>query len=512
MNLILICILFINISTKEFRIQIEKTQTQRRSRNHLTYSNVDKNKLKATPDDSKQYLDDYTLTIPLTLGSELVQQSIDTTSYITWVFSKNPDDKKCDKCPVDAKLFKCETSCSYQTSKDDDKNIPLTSENTYGGRVKVNGLYAIQDSLELLGMTIKKVGLGLVDKYNTEYSTTSNDGALGLAYGQDYIDYKKKKNAQVGEFQFDSALEPQNSILQQIRAQLPNVPQTTFAIKLEDTLQLLVLGEKQEYFASSKFVKFSNVGKKVWALKLNKLYFGDESVFLTGGTAIFDSTTRFIWAEKTVIEKFEEELKKFHLDCAVSEDLLKCSCNDEQYEKFNDINFTFNQDNNKYSLSKSDYIHREDQKCYLLVRSLQTSNPLIQQSSDKPVIVIPYTFFKKNYVLFDQEENSINISPSYQVKADSIHLSNNTIITTSIIGFVFLILSLFVLTNIMQYASYDSTTQQPQQQQAYQQQQIYQSPRVQQQQFKQSPYQFSPNQFNQVRVNPVANIPGHYRF
>ncbi|CAD8047460.1 unnamed protein product [Paramecium primaurelia] len=511
MNLILICILFINISTKEFRIQIQKLQTERRSRNHLTYSNVDKNKLKATPDDSKQYLDDYTLTIPLTFGSEQVQQSIDTTSYITWVFSKNPDDKKCDKCPVDAKLFKCETSCSYQTSKDDDQNIPLTSENTYGGRVKVNGLYAIQDSIEFLGMTVKKVGFGLIDKYNTEYSTTSKDGTLGLAYGQDYIDYKKKKNAQVGEFHFDSALEPQHSILQQMHTQLINVPFATFAIKLEDSLQLLILGEKQGYFAKSKFEKFSNIGKKVWALKINKLYFGDESVFLTGGTAIFDSTTRFIWAEKTIIEKFEEELKKFHLDCAMSEDILKCSCNDEQYDKFNDINFTFNLDNIKYTLSKSDYIHRDDQKCYLLIRSLQVNNPLIQQSSDKPIIIIPYTFFKNNYVLFDQDENTISISPSYQVKADSIHLNNNTIITTSIVGFIFLILSLFLLTNIMQYASYDNTIQQQQQPQNYQQQQ-YQTPRIQQQQFKQSPYQYSPNQFNQMRVNPVANIPGQYRF
>lgn len=44
----------------------------------------------------------------------------------------------------------------------------------------------------------------------------------------------------------------------------------------------------------------------------------------------------------------------------MSEDILKCSCNDEQYDKFNDINFTFNLDNNKYTLSKSDYIHRDD--------------------------------------------------------------------------------------------------------------------------------------------------------
>ncbi|CAD8047627.1 unnamed protein product [Paramecium sonneborni] len=511
MNLILICILLINISTKEYRLKIQKVQTERNSKNHLIYSNMDKNKQKARPDDSKQYLDDYTLTISLTLGSEQIQQSIDTTSYITWVFSKNPEDKKCDRCPVDAKIFKCEQSCSYQTNKEDDNNIALSTQNTYGGRVKINGLYAIQDSLQIMGLTVKNVGLGLIYKYNTEYSSTSNNGVVGLAYGQNYVNYKKEKNAQVGQFHFDSASEPQQSILQQIHNQLPNIPQSTFAIKLEDSLQLLILGEKQEYFAQSKFEKFPNIGKYVWALKTNKLYLGKESVFQTGGTAIFDSTTRFIWAEKTLIKNFQEKLKKLHLDCVVSEDIINCQCNDEQYEKFNDIYFTFNLSNNKFRLSKSDYIHREGQKCYLLIRQLQESNPLTQQQQEKPILIIPFTFFKNNYVVFDQDENAINVSPSFEVKADSINLNNNTLIITVIIGFIFLILTLFILTSVMQYATYDNYTNQSQNQpQIYQQQ--YQSPAQQQQQMKQQPYLFSPNQFNQVRVNPVANIPGQYRF
>lgn len=34
-----------------------------------------------------------------------------------------------------------------------------------------------------MGLTVKNVGLGLIYKYNTEYSSTSNNGVVGLAYG-----------------------------------------------------------------------------------------------------------------------------------------------------------------------------------------------------------------------------------------------------------------------------------------------------------------------------------------
>ena len=40
-----------------------------------------------------------------------------------------------------------------------------------------------KDSIELLEMTVKKAGIGLIDKYNSQYSSNSVNGVFGLAYG-----------------------------------------------------------------------------------------------------------------------------------------------------------------------------------------------------------------------------------------------------------------------------------------------------------------------------------------
>lgn len=52
----------------------------------------------------------------------------------------------------------------------------------------------------------KNVGLGIVNKFTSDLSVKS--GVLGLAYGSEYIDYKNKKNAQVGQVEFNAAMEP----------------------------------------------------------------------------------------------------------------------------------------------------------------------------------------------------------------------------------------------------------------------------------------------------------------
>lgn len=58
----------------------------------------------------------------------------------------------------------------------------------------------------------------------------------------------------------------------------------------------------------------------MWALKINKISYGPEGSFasinlvlnyLASGTAIFDSTTRFIWADNSIIQNFLKEIKNF---------------------------------------------------------------------------------------------------------------------------------------------------------------------------------------------------------
>ncbi|CAD8132579.1 unnamed protein product [Paramecium pentaurelia] len=553
MNLALVCILILSISAFEVRINFEKATSEIHRKQHFSSSSIDNNKLKATEDDSKKYLDDYTLTIPLTLGQTQLKQTIDTTSYISWVYTKQTENNQCTNCPNDAEIFKCEGSCQYQKTTDDQKKIPLTTENTYGGRVIVTGSYATQDSLELMGLKANSVGLGLIDnlkaKEDPKYEFKAKNGVIGLAYGSDYVEYKNKKNAMVGEVKNEPTLQQTHSLIQQFHSQLNNVPASTFALKLEDNLSLLIIGEQQTYFAQSKFTQFTNVGKKVWALKINKISYGLEGNFASTGTAIFDSTTRFIWADSTIIQNFLKEIKNFQIDCIQQDGLYKCPCNDEQFEKYKDIYFSFNlQDKISYPLSKNDYIHREQNQCYLLMKTISDKNTL---SQEKPNIIIPYTFFKKNYVLFNQDTNQISISHSYQVNPDEIHIKQNTMLYTAIIGVLLLLLSLFLLVNCLHKAPYDQdylhqvdsnknglsrpvvNYQQPQQQSQQQQQvpqfnsqyqqsqqALFGAPQTYQQQpqraqpplYQGGLYNSSPQRANQIGINPQAQyMPGQYR-
>ncbi|CAD8054866.1 unnamed protein product [Paramecium sonneborni] len=542
MNPQLACILILCIQAFEVKINFEKEATKNYRKWHFSTSEVDSNKLKGSEDDSKKYLDDYTLTIPLTLGQTQFQQTIDTTSFISWVYSKQAESNQCINCPNDAEIFKCEGSCQYQKTKINEKKISLTNENTYGGRVIVTGSYATEDSLELMGLKAQQIGLGLIDYLNSredpKYEFKAKNGVIGLAYGSDYEKYKNKKNAMVQEVQVEPTLEQTNSLLQQFHSQLNNVPVSTFSIKLEDNLSLLIIGEQQDYFAQSKFTAFSNIGKKVWALKINKITYGVEGKFASSGTAIFDSTTRFIWTENSIIQNFLKEIKKFQIDCSLQDGLYKCSCNDEQFEKYKDIYFSFNlQDKIAYPLSKQDYIHRENDQCFLLMKTISDKNKLLAQQ-EQPILIIPYTFFKKNYVLFNQDTNQILISHGYQVIPDEIHIQQNTLLLTAIIGVLFLLLSLFLLINCMHKAPYDqdylhpintnilgyqkpiSTNQQPSYQQSQQipqfnpqyqqsQQTLYGPPQTYQQQpqrsqpplFQGGLYNTSPQRANQIGIN-----------
>ncbi|CAD8077117.1 unnamed protein product [Paramecium sonneborni] len=553
MNPELVCILILSISAYEVKINFEKAASEIHSNKHFTSQKVDSNRLKATENDSKQYLDDYTLTIPLTLGSTQFKQTIDTTSFISWVYSKKTETNQCTNCPNDAEVFKCEGSCQYQKTQIDEKKIPLTNENSYGGRVIVTGSYATQDSLELIGLKAKQVGLGLIDNLNQKedpkYEFKAKNGVIGFAYGSDYEEYKNKINAMVKEIKKEPTLEQTHSLLQQFHSQLNNVPQSTFSLKLEDNLYLLVIGEEQNYFAQSKFTTFTNIGKKVWALKINKISYGIEGKFASTGTAIFDSTTRFIWADISIIQKFLKEIKNFQIICQLQDSLYKCPCNNDQFEKYKDIYFSFNlQDKISYLLSKEDYIHRENDQCYLLMKTISDKNTLLTQQ-EKPIIIIPHTFFKQNYVVFNQDMNQISISHGYQVIPDEIHIQQNTILYTAIIGILLLLLSLFLLVNCMHKALYDqdylhqidtnqivkqppiSMYQQPQYQQQLQQipqfnQQFQQSQQAQYgltQTYQQQPqraqpnlylgglYNSSPQRNNQIGINSQGYMPGQFR-
>lgn len=61
-----------------------------------------------------------------------------------------------------------------------------------------------------MGLKANSVGIGLIDNLNAKedpkYEFKAKNGVIGLAYGSDYVEYKNKKNAMVGEVKNEPTL------------------------------------------------------------------------------------------------------------------------------------------------------------------------------------------------------------------------------------------------------------------------------------------------------------------
>jgi len=117
-------------------------------------------------------------------------------------------------------------------------------------------------------MSIKNLQFGLVSEVTADAGTLLQDrGVLGLGYGSENILQNKNANAQVPPkgWNANPALNNKLNLLGLLSSQNKGiVTAPNFAIKLEDSLNVVNFGVSEAYFSSDAGNSYDNQGTQFW--------------------------------------------------------------------------------------------------------------------------------------------------------------------------------------------------------------------------------------------------------
>jgi hypothetical protein len=124
---------------------------------------------------------------------------------------------------------------------------------------------------------VKNFQFGLVSKVTDLSATTvlPDHGVLGFGFGSDNVAYYRSQDVQLNRGVVQAQSSEQLNIVRLLNKQNGGiVPQPTVALKLEEGLNILTIGEPEAYFKLINGDVYDNQGTQFWQLQVTEINYG----------------------------------------------------------------------------------------------------------------------------------------------------------------------------------------------------------------------------------------------
>ncbi|KAI1778355.1 aspartic endopeptidase [Hypoxylon cercidicola] len=313
----------------------------------------------------------------------------DTGSADTWVFSSLQDKTTQSGHnvynPKKSKTFKKMSGKSWKIQ--------------YGDGSTASG-DCVSDTLEVGGLTIKKQTIECATKMSRQFSQSTGDGLLGLAWG--------KINTVTSSGEADPQATPVENMIKQ-----DDIPKAAelftsafYSSRDKDPKSFYTFGfiDKDLVKKSGKDIHWTEVDNSqgFWSVSSESCSINGEKIDLSGNTAIADTGTTLALMSDTVVEKLYDQIPGATYDWSNQGYIFPITVKADDLPEL------------KVAVGDAEYVIQKEDLAFALTDDKQNWYGGVQSRGEMPFDILGDTFLKSVYAVWDQGNKRLGLVPKIE--------------------------------------------------------------------------------------------------